>query len=168
MCPLEALGSTMATYSGQNVGAGKLERLGKGLKSAILIGWIYSAIALGISYFFGKNMISIFVEADDLAIKTLVIDQGYLCLVIGQAAYGLLTLVNTVRFTIQGMGFSVFAILAGVCEMFARSAVGFLLVPMLGFGPVCFGNPSAWVAADLFLVPAFYLCYKNLKNKFCE
>jgi len=55
----------MATYSGQNVGAGKLERLGKGLKSAILIGWIYSAIALGVSYFFGKDMISIFVEAKD-------------------------------------------------------------------------------------------------------
>ncbi len=164
MCPLEALGSTMATYSGQNVGAGKLERLGKGLKSAIIIGWIYSAIALGISYFFGENMISIFVEANDPAVKAQVISQGYLCLVIGQAAYGLLTLVNTVRFTIQGMGFSGFAVFAGVAEMFARALVGIILVPLFGFTGPCFAGPAAWIFADAFLIPAYYNCYNKLKR----
>lgn len=164
MCPLDALGSTMATYSGQNVGAGKLERLGKGLKSAILIGWVYSAIALAVSYFFGKDMISIFVEAKDAALKAQVIDQGYLCLVIGLAAYALLTLVNTVRFTIQGMGFSGFAVFAGVAEMFARALVGIFLVPIFGFTGACFAGPVAWVFADAFLIPAYYSCYHKLKR----
>ena len=47
-------------------------------------------------------------------------------------AYPLLTLVNVVRFMIQGMGFSMFAILAGVMEMAARSLAGMFLVPALG------------------------------------
>ena len=87
---------------------------------------------------------------------------------ISSAFYFPLTLVNVVRFAIQGMGFSMFAILAGVCEMIARSFCGFVLVPMFGFAPVCFGNPAAWIAADLFLVPAFWHCYKKLKIKFDE
>ena len=164
MCPLDALGSTMATYTGQNVGAGQLERVGKGLKSAILSGWIYSVIAFGIAFFFGKNLMNIFVESDDLLIKAQVIDQGYLNLVIALAAYPLLTLVNTVRFTIQGMGFSGFAVFAGVAEMIARALVGLMLVPLFGFTGACFAGPVAWLFADAFLIPAYYSCYRKLQK----
>ncbi|MBQ2425736.1 MAG: hypothetical protein II263_04450 [Lachnospiraceae bacterium] len=150
--------------AGQNVGAKKLKRVKEGMFCACKIGFVYSAIAFVVLYFFGDKIVLLFMDAGE----TEIIGRAHRFLITNSAFYWALTLVNVVRFTIQGMGFSVFAILAGVCEMFARSAVGFLLVPMLGFGPVCFGNPSAWVAADLFLVPAFYLCYKNLKNKFCE
>ncbi len=79
-----------------------------------------------------------------------------------------LTLVNVVRFAIQGMGFSSFAILAGVCEMAARAFVGFCLVPVFGFLPACFASPLAWICADLFLVPAFGQCLKKLKRTFGE
>lgn len=164
MCPLDALGSTMATYGGQNVGAGKLERLGKGLKSAIITGWIYSVIAFCVAFFLGKNLIQLFVETDDAAIKALVIDQGNLNLVIALAFYPLLTLVNTVRFTIQGMGFSGFAVFAGVAEMIARALVGVLLVPIFGFTGACFAGPVAWLFADAFLVPAYFSCYRKLQK----
>lgn len=50
-CPFDAMGSTMATYGGQNVGAGKLDRLGKGLKSCVLLGVGYSVIAFLIAVF---------------------------------------------------------------------------------------------------------------------
>lgn len=162
MCPLDALGSTMATYGGQNVGAGKLERLGKGLKSAVILGTIYSAFALGFVILFGKTLISLFVESDDASIVTQVIDQGYLCLVIGIAFYFFLVLVNTVRFMIQGMGFSSFAMFAGVAEMIARALVGVVFVPIFGFTAACFAGPAAWIMADMFLVPAYFSCYKKL------
>ncbi len=162
--PFEALGGTMATYAGQNVGAKKLKRVKDGMFCACKIGFVYSAIAFVVLYFFGDKIVLLFMDAGE----TEIIGRAHRFLITNSAFYWALTLVNVVRFTIQGMGFSVFAILAGVCEMFARSAVGFLLVPMLGFGPVCFGNPTAWIAADLFLVPAFYQCYKKLKIKFEE
>lgn len=162
--PFEALGGTMATYAGQNVGARKLERVKEGLLCACKIGFVYSAIAFVVLYAFGDEIALLFMDAGE----TEIIGRVHRFLICNSAFYFALTLVNVVRFTIQGMGFSVFAILAGVCEMFARSAVGFVLVPMLGFGPVCFGNPSAWVAADLFLIPAFGFCLKKLKSKMDE
>ena len=48
-CPFDALGSTMATYGGQNVGAGKLKRVGKGSRAAGIIGAVYSCISLPIT-----------------------------------------------------------------------------------------------------------------------
>lgn len=75
-----------------------------------------------------------------------------------------LVFVNVVRFAIQGMGFSTFAILAGVCEMAARTFVGFFLVPIFGYLPICIASPLAWICADLFLIPAFYHCLKKLKK----
>ncbi len=75
-----------------------------------------------------------------------------------------LALVNIVRFTIQGLGYSKFAIIAGVCEMAARSFVGFCLVPFFGYAAVCFANPIAWVAADLFLIPAYRYVMGRLRR----
>ena len=76
-----------------------------------------------------------------------------------------LALVNILRFSIQGMGFSVFAILAGVLEMIARTAVGWFFVPHLGFNAACFASPAAWICADLFLLPACFGCITHLQRR---
>ena len=163
-CPFDALGSTMATYAGQNVGAKKLDRVTQGLKAASLIGIIYSLIAFVILFFGGKYIALLFMDAD----QTEIIDRVAMFLIGNSMFYIPLTFVNVVRFTIQGMGFSTFAILAGVCEMAARSLVGFCLVPVFGFLPACFASPLAWIFADAFLIPAFFHCMKKLKVLFGE
>ena len=84
-------------------------------------------------------------------------------LIFNTAAYSLLALVNIIRFLIQGMGFSKFAILAGVLEMIARSLVAVTLVSPLGYLGVCLGNPMAWVFADIFLIPAYAYCIRKLR-----
>lgn len=163
-CPFDALGGTMATYAGQNVGAKKLDRVKEGLKAASLIGMLYSVIAFVILLFGGKYIALLFMDAD----QTEIIGRVATFLAANSLFYIPLTLVNVVRFTIQGMGFSTFAILAGVCEMAARSLVGFCLVPVFGFLPACFASPLAWVFADIFLVPAFFHCLKRLRVMFGE
>ena len=70
------------------------------------------------------------------------------------------------RFMIQGLGYSRLAIIAGVCEMAARSFVGFCLVPVFGYIAVCIASPVAWIAADLFLIPAYRHVMKNLNHLF--
>ena len=161
VCPFDALGSTMATYGGQNVGAGKLERLGKGLRSAVILGAIYSAVIFVVVYFFGENMIQIFLSpTEENAATVLVWAKEFL--VINAAFYFPLALVNIVRFLIQGMGFSGFAVFAGVFEMVARTIVGLFLVPVFGFVAACFASPLAWIFADAFLIPAFFFCRKRL------
>ena len=163
VCPFDALGSTMATYGGQNVGAGKLERLAKGLRSAVILGAIYSAVIFVVVYFFGENMIQIFLSpTEENAATVLVWAKEFL--VINAAFYFPLALVNIVRFLIQGMGFSGFAVFAGVFEMVARTIVGLFIVPVFGFVAACFASPLAWIFADAFLIPAFFFCRKRLRK----
>lgn len=163
-CPFEALGSTMATYGGQNVGAGKLDRIGAGLKECLKLGIGYSLIAFVSMLLFGRYMALLFVEPAE----TLIIENVKLFLIVNTAGYWLLTLVNVVRFLIQGMGFSKFAILAGVLEMVARTLVAFFLVPLLGFTGICLGNPVAWIFADAFLIPAYFHVMKVLRKRMGE
>nr|WP_318685463.1 MATE family efflux transporter [uncultured Acetatifactor sp.] len=160
-CPFDAMGSTMATYGGQNVGAGKLERIGKGLRACVMLGAGYSVIAVLISIFLGRPLAILFMDGSETAI----IDNVRLYLLINTVFYFPLALVNIVRFLIQGMGFPKFAILAGVFEMVARTLAGFLLVPVLGFLGVCLGSPIAWVMADVFLIPAYFHVSGRLKKR---
>lgn len=160
-CPFDAMGSTMATYGGQNIGAGKLERIGQGLKSCVLLGAGYSVIALGISIFGGSALATLFLDASEKAI----IGNVRLFLIISTSFYFPLALVNIIRFLIQGVGFPTFAILAGVFEMAARALAGFLLVPNIGFIGSCLGSPIAWVFADIFLIPAYFHVKKVLVRR---
>ena len=161
VCPFDALGSTMATYGGQNVGAGRLERLGKGLKASTILGLIYSVIALAILYFFGEQLNLLFVSASEVE----VIANSQEFLIANALFYFPLALVNIVRFLIQGMGFSGFAMLAGLCEMVARTLVGLVFVPVFGFSAACFASPAAWIFADAFLIPAFFYTRNKLKKR---
>ncbi|MBR1771331.1 MAG: MATE family efflux transporter [Lachnospiraceae bacterium] len=161
-CPFDALGSTMATYGGQNVGAGRLDRIGPGLRASVLVGAVYSVLAFLIILFGGEWIAGLFVERTEYAI----IGSVRQYLLFNTAAYLLLGLVNIVRFLIQGMGFANFAILAGVLEMTARTLVGVVLVPRLGFLGVCMGNPAAWILADAFLIPAYFIVCKTLRKRF--
>ena len=160
-CPFDALGSTMATYGGQNVGAGKLERLDEGLKSGVILGAVYSVIAFLIVLLGGERIAGLFVEGSELTIIANV--KQYLLYI--TATYFLLGLVNIIRFLIQGMGFPTFAILAGVLEMLARSIAGIVFVPLWGFTGVCMGNPAAWIFADAFLIPAYFVVRKRLRRQ---
>lgn len=161
-CTFDALGATMATYAGQNVGARKMNRVGQGMMSAIIIGAVYSLAAFGILYAFGDKIALLFMDKDQVEL----LDRVHQFLIINSMFYIPLTLVNVVRFCIQGMGFSNLAILAGVCEMIARSVVGFGMVPLLGYTAVCFANPLAWIMADLFLIPAYIFCIRKLCKTF--
>ena len=159
-CPFDALGSTMATYGGQNVGARKMERISSGLKACSILGVSYAVIAFVVLFFSGRQLAMFFVESAE----TQVIDNVHLFLIINSAFYIALAFVNIVRFLIQGMGYSKFAILAGVCEMVARTLVGFGFVPLFGFPAACFASPVAWIFADAFLFPAYFHVFKKTKQ----
>ena len=158
--PYDALGGTMATYCGQNVGAMRLDRVKDGVLKATWIGFAYSVIGIALMAMLGDFLCSFFVDAGESDIISM---TKYF--IIANAAFGFfLTMVNVFRFAMQGMGFSGFAILAGIMEMIGRSAVAFVLVPVFGFTAVCYASPVAWVFADIFLVPACFLCIRRLRQ----
>lgn len=160
-CPFDALGQTMAPYAGQNIGARKLDRVGKGLRAACIIGFIVSGLMVIVVKLFGGQLTMLFLDEKD----PVIMQNSTQFLIIVSAFYCLLTLVNTVRFTIQGMGFSSLAIIAGVMEMIARGIAGMLLVPVFGYLGACYSSPLAWLLADAFLIPAFFLCKRKVARQ---
>lgn len=160
-CPFDALGSTMATYGGQNVGAGRIERLTPGLKDGSIIGVAYSLLAFIVMFIFGGQLAKLFVDGSEVQIIANV--RQYI--LFNSAFFFLLVFVNNVRFMIQGIGFPTFAILAGVLEMIARTLTGLLIVPFLGFTGLCMGSPIAWLFADIFLIPAYIHSKKVLEKR---
>lgn len=160
-CPFDALGSTMATYAGQNVGAAKIKRLGQGVCSAMIIGSVYSVLSLIALYFTTDYIALLFVNASETTIIALTRQ-----FILASACFYIpLTGVNVVRFCIQGMGFSVFAISAGILEMIGRAFAAIILIPNIGFMGACLASPIAWIAADAFLFPAFIHCAKKLNAR---
>lgn len=160
-CPFDALGSTMATYAGQNVGAAKIKRLSQGVRSAMIIGSVYSVLSLIALYFTTDYIALLFVNASETTIIALTRQ-----FILASACFYIpLTGVNVVRFCIQGMGFSVFAISAGILEMIGRAFAAIILIPSIGFMGACLASPIAWIAADAFLFPAFIHCAKKLNAR---
>ncbi|MCH5208265.1 MAG: MATE family efflux transporter [Oscillospiraceae bacterium] len=167
-CPFDAMGSTMATYGGQNIGAGELKRVRRGLFDCIILGIIWSIAAMVIAILFGGDLSALFLDASDPKTAEnigLIREYSRHFLMINSFFYIPLAFVNIVRFMIQGMGYSQVALYAGVSELVARGAAALALVPVFGFEAICLANPLAWVLADLFLIPAFFVCYNSVKKR---
>lgn len=156
-CILESLGTAMATFVGQNLGARQYGRIRSGMGSALIIGTLYSLLAFVVLKLTAGTLVQMFVDGSETA----VIEQAATFLGWNSLFYITLGPIFLYRFGLQGLGYSGFSMFAGVAEMVARIAVAFGLVPVLGFLGVCLANPVAWVAADLFLVPAFYAKLKK-------
>lgn len=161
VCPFDAIGSTAATFAGQNIGAGKPDRVREGVRDAGLLGVSYSVLALLVLALWGGNLATLFLDTQDPQAMTEILPLSRRYLLCSAVFYIPLMFVNLLRFTIQGVGFPGFAVLAGVFEMVARGAFGLCLVPMLGFGAVCYASPAAWIMADLFLFPAYRWCMRK-------
>ncbi|MGN0730041.1 MATE family efflux transporter [Treponema sp.] len=159
-CPFDAMGTTMATYAGQNTGAHRFSRLNPGLFSCGLLGLVYSAAAFMVMLVFGRRLGMILVDAG----KTEILANVYKFLVANSAFYFPLALVNIVRFMIQGMGFTRLALFAGLFELAGRGMFGLFFVPLFGYTAACFASPSAWILADCFLIPAYFFCRKRLES----
>ena len=161
LCPLESLGMAMATYCGQNYGAGKPERIWSGIKASFLLMGVYVVANFFILWFGAKYMALLFVSAAEVEI----IKDTELFLHIAATFFPTLGLLCILRYSIQGVGYTTLAMLSGVSEMIARILVSVLAVPAFGYIAVCFGDPTAWMAADLFLVPTFIVIYRRLKSR---
>lgn len=165
-CPFDAMGSTMATYGGQNIGAGEVRRVKQGLFDCSMLGIGYAVIGFFIILFFGENISALFINDTDGGSIENILSLSQQFLLTNGAFYIPLAFVNIVRFLIQGMGFSQVAVFAGVFEMAARGFVALVAAPLLGFNAICFANPAAWILADMFLIPIFFYCYRKMALQF--
>lgn len=160
-CPYEAIGGTMASYVGQNTGVGNAKRIKQGISCTLLIGIAYGLLSFLVLFFFGDKFALMYLEKTDMSI----VENAHLYLMIHSASYIFLTFVNTLRFAIQGMGYSSIAIFSGVSEMIGRGAFGLFIIPKLGYISACFAGTFAWVLADMFLIPTYLILLKRIRKR---
>lgn len=156
-----AMGTTMATYCAQNMGAGKIRRIRQGFKAITIMGIIYSVIVAAVVMTVGKYMTYLFLSGD----LTEIMQSVDIYLKCAGAFFIPLTVVNVYRNGIQGMGYGLLPMMAGVAELIGRGVVAILATRQKSYVGVCMASPAAWVlAGGLLLVMYYYVIHQNEKK----
>lgn len=157
--PFPSLGASMATFVGQNTGAGRMDRVKEGVKADVILTIFASVICMALILLFGDMMIRAFVKEDvEMVLKNARI---FFMLVVG--FYPMLGMIFVYRNTLQGLGYGFVPMLGGIFELIARIIVISLLAKPYGFVGICWAHPVAWVSALIPLIPVYYFRMKKVK-----
>ena len=155
-----ALGTAIATYSGQNYGAGKIERIKKGVNACLIIEAIYSVFVMALSWSVLPMAVRIFAE-DPTGELHMIACQMF------RISMWFFFPVGTIfiyRNVLQGVGNGLVPMLGGVFELIARAVVIYVFFDSLQFVAICISDPAAWVSALIPLIP-YYYWFMNKKQK---
>lgn len=156
-------GYAMVTYVGQNLGAGKIDRIRSGMRAAMEIAMGTSVIIALIMLGLGKYILGLFISGTpDVVEQTMQIAYFYLAVM--SLSLPVLYVIHVTRSAIQGMGNTVLPMLSGVAEFVMRT-LSVILLPML-FGEVgiFFAETAAWVGADAVLIPSYFIVVNKLMS----
>lgn len=156
-----ALGTTMATYCAQNMGAGKIQRIRQGFRAAMIQASVYSVVAAALIMTVGKYMIYLFLSGDVTEIMSSV--DIYLKCIGG--LFIPLAVVNLFRNGIQGMGYGILPMTAGIVELASRGVVAVIAARHRSFVGVCMASPTAWLFAGIFLLVVYYYIIRQQSQK---
>lgn len=152
-----ALGSAMATFAAQNVGAGRYDRVSKGFARATMFGIIFSVVIGLVMYFFGYIVTGLFVTGDATQIEGMVDTyMKYTALFLIP-----LTVVNVYRNGIQGMGYGLLPMTAGIAELMGRGSVALIAIHYHSYAGVCLASPMAWILASALLLTMYFAIMKK-------
>lgn len=153
----------MATYGAQNMGAGDVSRIRQGFKASTIIGIIYAVVSAALVMTAGKYMTYLFVSED----VALIMDSVNTYLICVGIFFIPLAIVNIYRNGIQGLGYGLLPMMAGVAELVGRGVVAVIAAGQKSYLGVCLASPAAWVLASLLLIGMYYYIVKiDLKKIF--
>ncbi len=151
--PGVALGTGVATYASQNYGAGKRSRIVSGIKSALLIYFIWWLLALAFVIFFAPEAVR-FVTGTE---ETEIIRSSVLYLRISIPMVPPMAVLTIVRNALQGMRHSVAPLISSGLELIGKALFAAFLVPVYGYLAVCLCEPIIWVVCFIFIVAAAFV-----------
>lgn len=157
-----SIGQTMATYSGQNYGAGEVQRIKKGVQTALMIDVVYSIIAGFVAYFglqFGLRFF--FTKEVDMA-EMMYYAKIYMKVCI--TFYIPLSVIFTFRNTMQGCNYGFLPMMGGVVELVARLVCATAAMGAMSYTLAVFCDPAAWVAAAVFTMFSYFNVIKRVEK----
>ena len=155
-----SMGATIATYVGQNRGAGRMDRVREGVRYSWLMLLAWSVIEMVLMYFCGKYFTYLFISPSET--EVVAVSVTYFRTVFW--AYPFLCTIFLFRNALQGMGYGLVPMLGGVFELVARAAIVFFVAGKTSFAGVCLADPMAWIAALIPLIPYYYYVMRKYKK----
>ena len=155
--PFSSLSATLVTFVSQNLGAGKPDRIKKSIRYAILVGCGWATVAILIIFFFGNFLVGMIVSEDDGTIIKTAVDY----LKINVPFYYALTVLLSLRCTLQGLGKSTIPIIASIIEMVWKIITVIFIIPVLGYFGVAISEPIIWVLSGILVT---VITIKTLKK----
>ena len=159
-CPFDAIGATIATWCGQNLGARRIDRVRTGIRVSLSVMSGYSLIAMVCVHAFGAPLIHLFITGANAE----VIANAVRFMRTVVSFFPALLCIFVFRNALQGLGFSRIAMFAGLFELLGRAFVAFALVGPYGFNGAILANPAAWIMANVLLIPAYLIAIRRLEH----
>lgn len=152
-----SMGATIATYVGQNRGAGKMDRVKQGVNYCWIMLLVWSVIEMLLMYFGGKYFTYLFVSSSQADVINVSVTYFHTVF----WAYPFLCTIFLFRNALQGMGYGLVPMLGGVFELVARTAIVVFVAGKTTFAGVCLADPVAWIAALIPLIPYYFHVMKK-------
>ncbi len=158
-------GYAMITYVGQNLGAGKYQRIREGMRRAVVIAIATSLAISGVMLLFGKVILSWFISGTPQE-EAQTLQIAYFYLAVMSVFLWVLYILHVVRSAIQGMGNTLLPMVSGIAEFLMRTTTALLLPLWVGENGIFFAEIAAWAGADVVLVMSYFaVAGKYLKER---
>lgn len=153
-------GYAMITYVGQNLGAGKIHRIRKGMTLASVIAVATSAVIAAVMLILGNTIIGAFISGtpQEVAQATKI---GYTYLAIMSFCLPVLYILHVTRSAVQGMGNTVLPMVSGIAEFIMRTGGVLLLPALMGENGIFVAEVLAWAGADVILIPSYFITLRK-------
>lgn len=156
-------GYAMVTYVGQNLGAGKFERIQSGMRAAMGIAMVTSIIIAVCMLVLGKNILGLFISGTPEVVEQ-TMQIAYFYLAVMSVCLPILYVLHVTRSAIQGMGNTVLPMLSGVAEFVMRTLSIIFLPMLMGETGIFFAEIAAWLGADVVLVASYFKVMRSLMS----
>lgn len=140
MLPFSVLGTTLATFCGQNLGAGKYSRIKTGLRDTLLLTFIWCAGVALVAYTLSGPLIHMITASDNEDI----LSTASLYLKVNTSFYFVTAIICLFRNSMQGFGDNKTPVFSSSLELIGKVAISFLLAPAIGYMGIIVAEPIVW------------------------
>ena len=156
-------GYSMVTYAGQNLGAGKTDRIRKGVRAAVLIALLTSLLIALLMLFAGKMILGWFISGTPEEFdQTMQIAYYYLSIM--SVCLPILYILHITRSAIQGMGNTILPLASGIAEFVMRAVTAIFLPLLIGENGIFYAEIMAWAGAVIILVISYFAVIRKVER----
>lgn len=156
-------GYSMVTYTGQNLGAGRTDRIRKGVKSALLIALVTSIVIALLMILGGKFILGWFISGTPEEFEQ-TLGIAYYYLAVMSICLPILYTLHITRSAIQGMGNTALPLVSGVVEFIMRALTAVFLPMLIGENGIFYAEIMAWTGATVILVISYFTVIRKMEQ----